>query len=82
MLQTAYLKSFNNEVPLNSSFHIIFNSASQKSYITVDLKKHYIWKQYPMEELLQKNFWLTEKKGSFVDIVNFKIKCRNRQRVC
>ena len=35
-----------------------------------------------MEELLQKTFGLTEKKGSFVDIVNFKIKCRNRQRVC
>ena len=82
MLQTAYLKSFNNEVPLNSSFHIIFDSSSQKSYITVDLKKHYIWKQYQMEELLQKNFGLTEKKVSFVDVVNFKIKCRNRQRVC
>ena len=67
---------------LSSVLHIIFNSASQKSYITLDLKKHYIWKQYPMEELLQKTFGLTEKRVSFVDVVKFKIECRNRQRFC
>ena len=35
-----------------------------------------------MEELLQKTFGLTEKRVSFVDVVNFKIECRNRQRFC
>ena len=39
LLQTAYSKVFNSELSLSSTAHIIFDSGSQKSYITVDLKK-------------------------------------------
>ena len=36
LLQTAYSKVFNNELSLSSTAHIMFDSGSQKSYITAD----------------------------------------------
>ena len=42
LLQTAYSEIFNNELFLNNSAHIMFDSVSQKSYIIVDLKSNYI----------------------------------------
>ena len=80
LLQTAYPKGFNNEVPINSFSHINFNSGSQKSYISVDLKKPLHLKTICNEKIIRKTFGLPEKQVSFVDVVNFKIKCRNRQK--
>ena len=37
LFQTAYSKVFNSELSLSSTAHIMFDSGSQKSYITVDL---------------------------------------------
>ena len=80
LLQTAYPKGFNNEVPVNSFSHIIFNSGSQKSYISVDLKKPLHLKTICNGKIIRKTFGLPEQQVSFVDVVNFKIKCRNRQK--
>ena len=79
LLQTTYPKDFNNELPLNSPTHIMFDSSSQKSYITVDLKKQLQLETIPNEKIIIKTFRSTEGKVSVVDVANVKIKCRNNK---
>ena len=81
-LQTAYPNAFNNEAPLNCSSHIIFNSGSQKSYVIADSKKSLHLKTICNEKIIINTLGLSEGQVSLVDVVNFKIKCRNRQRIC
>ena len=57
----------------------MFNCESQKSYITVDLKKSLHLKTICNGKIIIKTFGPTQGKVSYVDIVNFKIECRYRQ---
>ena len=59
----------------------MFDSSSQKSYITVDLKKQLHLKTINKEKIIIKTFGSTEEKVSIVDVVNLKIKCRNNEFV-
>ena len=81
LLQTAYSKVFNNEPSLSSTAHIMFDSGSQKSYITADWKKKLHLKTIRNEKIIIKTFGSTEGKVSIVDVVNLKIKCRNNEFV-
>ena len=81
-LLTVYPKAFNNEVPVNSSSHYYLNSGNQKSYITVNLRKPLHLQTTCNGKIIRKTFELTEEQVSFIDVVNFKIKCRNRKRIC
>ena len=81
MLQTAYSKVFNNEPSFSSTAHIMFDSRSQKSYITADLEKKLHLKTIRNEKIIIKTFGSTEGKVSIVDAVNLKIKCRNNEFV-
>ena len=81
-LQTAYPNAFNNEAPLNYSSYIIFNSGSQKSYVTADSKKPLHLKTICKEKIIIKTLGLSEGQASLVDAMNFKIKFRNRQQIC
>ena len=57
----------------------MFNCDSQKSYITVDLKKSLHLKTICNGKIIIKTFGPAQGKVSCVDIVNFKIECRYRQ---
>ena len=81
-LQTTYPNAFNNEAPLNCSSHIIFNNGSQKSYVIADSKKPLHLKTICNEKIIIKTLGLSKGQVSLVDVANFKIKCRNRQRIC
>ena len=81
LLQTAYSKVFNNKLSLSSTAQIMFDSGSQKSYITADLKKKLHMKTICNEKIIIKTFGSTEGKVSIVDVVNLKIKCRNNEFV-
>ena len=74
LLQTAYSKVFNNKLSLSSTAQIMFDSSSQKSYITADLKKKLHLKTICNEKIIIKTFGSTEGK-------NLKIKCRNNEFV-
>ena len=73
LLQTAYSKVFNNKLSLSSTAQIMFDSGSQKSYITADLKKKLHLKTICNEKIVIKTFGSTEGKVSIVDVVNLKI---------
>ena len=73
LLQTGYSKVFNNELSLRSTAHIMFDSGSQKSYVTADLKKKLHLKTIRNEKIIIKTFGSTEGKVSIVDVVNLKI---------
>ena len=81
LLQTAYSKVFNNEPSFSSTAHIMFDSRSQKSYITPDLEKKLHLKTIRNEKIIIKTFGSTKGKVSIVDAVNLKIKCRNNEFV-
>ena len=81
LLQTAYSKVFNNEPSFSSTAHIMFDSRSQKSYITPDLEKKQHLKTIRNEKIIIKTFGSTKGKVSIVDAVNLKIKCRNNEFV-
>ena len=57
------------------------DSSSQKSYITVDLRKQLHLKTIRNEKTIIKTFGSTEGKVSIIDVVNLKIKCRNNESV-
>ena len=81
-LQAAYPNAFNNEAPLNCSSHIIFKSGSQKSYVIADSKRPLHLKTICNEKIIIKTLRLSEGQASLVDVMNLKIKFRNRQRIC
>ena len=59
----------------------MFDSRSQKSYITADLEKKLHLKTIRNEKIIIKTFGSTKGKVSIVDAVNLKIKCRNNEFV-
>ena len=60
----------------------MFDSGSQKSYITVDLKKElHLKTTIRNEKIIIKTFGSTEGKVSIINVVNLKIKCRNNEFV-
>ena len=82
LLQTAHSKVFNNELSLISTAHIMFDSSSQKSHITADLKKKLHLKTIRNEKVIMKAFGSTERKVPIVsNSQNLKIKCRNKEFV-
>ena len=66
---------------MSSTTRIIFDSGSQKSYITVDLKKQLHLKTIRNEKIIIQSLGSTERKVSIGDAVNLKIKCRNNEFV-
>ena len=66
---------------LRSTASFTFNTGSQKSCITVDVKKQLRLKTIDTEKIIIKTFGSTEEKISFVGVVNLKIKCRNYELV-
>ena len=60
LLQTAYEKVFENELSLNSSTHIMLDSGSEKSNITVDLKKQLHLETVHNGKIIIKTFGLTK----------------------
>ena len=80
-IQPCYKHLTQKFLPLSSTADIMFDSGSQKSYITADLKKKLHLKTIRNEKISIKPFGSTEGKVSIVDVVNLKIKCRNNEFV-